>query len=53
MKNKIKDYILKSELKISWDKWNFTGIFGIIMTILAIDSVINLVGDLVKYFINL
>jgi hypothetical protein len=50
---KIKDYVLKSQLKISWDRWNFTGIFGIILTTAAIKYLINLVGYLVKYFINL
>ena len=53
MKNKIKDYILKSELKISWDKWNFTGIFGILMTITFITKLISLVCNLIKFLINL
>jgi len=52
MKNKIKDYILKSQLQTSWDRWSFTGIFGILMTITFITKLIGLTCELIKFVIN-
>ena len=51
--NKIKDYILKSKLEINWDRWSFTGIFGILMTITFITKLIGLALELIKYLISL
>lgn len=51
--SKIKDYILKSKLEISWDRWSFTGIFGILMTITFITKLIGLAFELIKYLISL
>ncbi|CAB4174835.1 hypothetical protein UFOVP972_83 [uncultured Caudovirales phage] len=50
---RLTDYFLKSKLQISWDNWNFTGIFGILMTITFITKSINLVGELIKFLFNL
>lgn len=51
--SKIKDYILKSKLEISWDKWSFTGIFGILVTITFITKLIALALELIKFLISL
>lgn len=51
--SKIKDYILKSQLEINWDRWSFTGIFGILMTITFITKLIVLAFELIKFLISL
>lgn len=52
MMKRLTDYILNSQLQISWDKWSFTGIFGILMTITFITKLISLVFELIKFVIN-
>lgn len=46
---KITNYILQSKLNINWDKWNITGVFGIIMTFYVIVSIVHQIITLLKF----
>jgi hypothetical protein len=48
------DYILKSELTINGlDKWNATGLFGVIMAINAVDFLLSTIARLFNFLINI
>ena len=53
MMKRLTDYLLKSQLQISWDRWSFTGIFGILVTITFITKLIGLALELIKFLISL